>query len=180
MREFYKGIVVGLVIKDTVTKLLKNIVFNTINIVHVIKSKFNIEKIKDENLINNAYFICKITNQDLLINTFQPSWEYFSEKKIIKIELDSNFIDYLNNNQFSMTFDKFSELKDSENENYITLDIPYFQSFGEVYYYINYQIESQKFINVYSENSTIDSNDFKIINRVHNHIIQKMSILVII
>ena len=116
MKEFYKGIVVGLVIKDTVTKLLKTIVFNTINAVHVIKSRFATEKIFDKNLINNVYFICKITNHELITNTtIQPSWEYFSEKKIIKIELDYNFIDFLNNNQISTTFGEFSELKDSNN-----------------------------------------------------------------
>ena len=175
MKDFYKGVIVGLLLKDTLSKIVKNIIFNTINTVHNIRSKLTTEIIKDKRLITNSHFICKITNQALFTELFseennkialQPSWELFMEKKVIKIELEREFIDFLNkyiiHNPFSMKFNEFVDLKNSIDENYITLDIPYFQSFGEVYLYINYNTECQKFINVYSGESTICSNDFKI------------------
>ena len=54
----------------------------------------------------------------------------------------------------------FINLKDTDETNYITLDIPFFESFGINYFYINYSINRQKFINVYSKNDIIKEDDF--------------------
>ena len=67
MKEFYKGVIIGVILKETFSKLLKKLVFNTINTVHSVKSKFIKEKTNDINLINNVFFICKIKNQELFL-----------------------------------------------------------------------------------------------------------------
>ena len=34
MKEFYKGVIIGVILKETFSKLLKKLVFNTINTVY--------------------------------------------------------------------------------------------------------------------------------------------------
>ena len=94
----------------------------------------------------------------------QPIWEYYSNKRIIKIPLDDDFVDYLNSiSDYSIHFNDFMNLK-RKNEHYVTLDIPFFETFGEVFLYVKYSVNDRNYINIYSDFDKICSDDFKIVN----------------
>jgi len=94
----------------------------------------------------------------------QPIWEYYANKRIIKIPLDDDFVDYLNSiSDYSIDFNEFINLK-SKSEYYITLDIPFFQTFGEVFLYVKYCVNDRNYINIYSDSDKICSDNFKIVN----------------
>jgi hypothetical protein len=101
------------------------------------------------------YVICKIIDWELfdeyfpLINNrrVQPSWEFFEQKGVIKIELDHTIIDE------TISYSEFLNNSD--------LDIPFFETFSKIFIYVEYRSEQSEFINVYQENTYIDVFDFK-------------------
>lgn len=161
MKEFISGLITGILLKDVIINLLQQsaIVFY--------KFKGNLKSIKSFNYpIENIYFICKITNQKIFNDFFpenkiQPNWKYYSEKQCLKIELDESLVKYLNKNHFNVSFNDFFELNEN-NQKFITLYLPFFQKFGDNYIYIEYFIDSQKFINIYSNEQILKNTDFEL------------------
>jgi hypothetical protein len=101
--------------------------------------------------------ICKIIDDDLFNGYFpefenvmsrvQPMWEYSQEKNCIKIKLEEPLLTNCLIQEFLDTLD---------------LDIPFFESFCDLYLYIDYTINSKRYINVYEKGCTINLDDFKL------------------
>ena len=140
---------------------------------------FIIKKFKDfKNYISSLfsftgesiYLICKVDNQELFDSyfhgKFQPGWEYFPQKKVLKIELNSDLISFLRKREIG--FGKFLEFVEND-EKIITLDIPLLKTFGELSIYVNYLTDKKKlFTNVYSRKSIFEISDF---HGIPNHTI---------
>jgi hypothetical protein len=172
MKSFYRGLLVGILLKEKITEICSFLFINGINTIHVIKLLL----FKNElNKICKTNIVIKITNETLFEETFhgkfqsgwkyfndkkvlkiQPGWKYFNDKKVLKIEMEDNII---NKEIKEIKISDLFELKDKD-ENIISLDIPFFETFGKVYIYFTYFVDSQKFINVYSSSMTISKNDF--------------------
>jgi hypothetical protein len=164
MKPFYRGLIFGYLFKEHINNLVKFIGFNGLNLIYKIKSG---EYSRFNNGINKINLVLKITNEELFNETFdqkfQKWWKYFPEKKVLKIELDQELINYLNKTEF-INFDDLLDALDSNDDHIITLDIPLFKTMGDIYLYITYYVDSRKFINVYTLNSIISKDDFKLIN----------------
>jgi len=151
MFKFIGGFVAGIVLKNKVNGLLKNIYTQGVNVYH------NIHKNKKPVKKNSRnYLICKITDFNEFdeifprLNTLsrvQPMWKYYENKGIIKIEVDSLFEEYISYDDFLNT---------------TGLDIPLFQSFSEIFIYTHYYVGEKEYINVYPRNSSINVFDFKL------------------
>jgi len=173
MKPIIKGFIIGFLLKDKIQQVCKGILFNGLNLFHEIKNKIHKKDVKDDKLIQEIYFVFKVTNQESFDEHFknnetnviklQPRWDYYENKKIIKIQLDDDFIDYLNNmSNYNISFNDFINIK-NKNEHYVTLDIPFFESFGKIYLYVHYLTNSKNYINVYDGNSNICSDDFNLV-----------------
>ena len=123
---------------------------------------------KKKDKINKIYLVAKITNYEIFDEQFmplpggsrvQPHWEYFPSKGVIKIDLNQEIVNFLNGCTFNYTLDELFRLTDL-----ITIDIPLFKDFSKLFLYIEYSLNNQDFINFYSENDLICSQDFKIRN----------------
>ena len=136
---------------------MESIIFNFVKsvlnrLLSVYHSWFSPE-VKHDKII----LICKINDDDLFNGYFpefenvmsrvQPMWEYSQEKKCIKIKLEDTILTNCLVEQFLDTLD---------------LDIPFFESFCDLYLYIDYTINSKRYINVYQKGSTINLDDFKL------------------
>lgn len=165
INPFYRGLLLGFLLKENVKKTFKFLVFNGLNLAHRLNSVFLKNELIKKDQISKIEFIVKITDEDLFREIFhnklQPGWKYFNNKKVLKIEISDDIIDYLNKN--TIDYSNLFELKDSDNEHLISLNIPLFEKFGNVFLYFTYYIDSQKFINVYSDLTTISKNDFILI-----------------
>ena len=94
---------------------------------------------KSENVI---YFLCKITNEDVFKEEFpdnkvQPHWEYYPNKKVIKIKIED--YDY----KPDMSFEEFMLTTSINHE--------FFESFGELFIYAKFNDK----INVFKQNEKI-------------------------
>jgi hypothetical protein len=174
MKPMLKGLILGFLLKEKIQEIFTGVVFNGLNLFHGIKNRFSKQETGNKDLIKNVYFVFKITNEESFneyfknneknIITLQPIWEYYTNKRIIKIPLDDDFVDYLNSiSDYSIDFNDFINLK-SKSEYYITLDIPFFQTFGEVFLYVKYSVNDRNYINIYSDSDKICSDNFKIVN----------------
>jgi hypothetical protein len=175
MKPMIKGLILGFLLKEKIQEIFNGIVFNGLNIFHGIKNRLSKQgKLPNNSLIKNIYFVFKITDEESFNEyfknneknniTLQPIWEYYSNKRIIKIPLDDDFVDYLNSiSDYSIHFNDFVNIK-SKSEYYVTLDIPFFETFGEVFLYVKYSVNDRNYINIYSGSDTICSDDFKIVN----------------
>jgi hypothetical protein len=160
MKPFYRGFLLGYLFKEHINNILSSVVFNILNVIHKVKTS---KHSKITNGISKINLVLKITNQELFDELLQPLpnwWKYFPEKKVIKVELHQELIDFIDNHD-SLTFEEVLESVDKNDDHIITLDIPLFKTIGEIYLYVTYFVDSQKFINVYSQGSYITSNDFK-------------------
>ena len=106
-----------------------------------------------ENNFNKQYFVCKITNNYVFNQLFpvletkyrtQPTWEYNKHKNTIKIELEP----------FSLNC-SFKDFLDN-----IELDVPLFESFGDISLYVHYTSNLKEYINVYTKGTVIQPSDF--------------------
>jgi len=115
--------------------------------------------------LQNIYLVVEITDLDCFNRLFpenlvQPSWDYYPVKGVIKIDLGKEIVDYLNRQEiFELDFDDFLDLK-CDNEYLSTLDPGFFKTFGDIYIYIDYYLNEDKFTNVYTNRDTILSTDF--------------------
>jgi hypothetical protein len=163
MKPFYRGLLAGIVLKEKINDVCKFLLINGINAIHVINSMFK-NKIKENENISKIDFIVKITDETLFEEIFhgklQPGWKYFSNKKILKIELPEDILDFINTKIDTIKVSDLFELKEIEEEHLISLDVPLFESFGKIYLYFTYFIDSQKFINVYTPDMNISKSDF--------------------
>ena len=164
MKPFYRGLIFGYVFKEHINNLVKFIGFNGLNIIYKIKSG---EYSRFNNGINKINLVLKITNEELFNETFdqkfQKWWNYFPEKKVLKIELDQELINHLNKTEYIHT-DELLDALDSNDDHIITLDIPLFKTMGDIYLYVTYYVDSRKFINVYTHDSVISKGDFNLID----------------
>ena len=89
MKPFYRGLLLGYILKEKINDVIQFVVFNGLNVIHKIRSR---KHSKLENGINKINFVLKITNKDLFNEIFDrknPSWwKFFPEKNVLKIELD--------------------------------------------------------------------------------------------
>ena len=169
MEQFLYGFFTGIILKDPIKSLLKNIFVQSIRIYHKFHSPIMV-KPKPK-----MYIICKITNKDIFNEMFpklrnnsasrvQPMWKYNDHKETIEIELD--LIEEISTNKIGIefmeeilsdiTFTEFLEKLD------VHLNIPFFQSFSELFIYIHYTIDTHKYINVYSKEDVIHLSDFEL------------------
>jgi hypothetical protein len=165
------GIIIGFLLKDKIKELVGGIIYHTLNTFHKIKNNGVENTLQEEGKIKDIFFISKITNQEVFNENFknnvknnvtlQPVWDFYERKNVIKIPLDQDFIKFLNTiNDYEVSFQDFINIKNKD-EYYVTLDIPFFESFSDVYLYINYTIDDRNYTNVYNKNYNICSNDFK-------------------
>jgi len=166
---FLKGFVIGVLVKDKLLELINNIVFNTMDTVYKIQNKTILNKNHYNSVITDIQFICKIKNNELFKevfnNRFQPGWKYFSEKNILKIELDYDILFMLNKQlpvQKSISVEEFYNLKDKDDSHFISLDIPLFKHIGDIYLFVEYYYDNRKYINVYDQEMNISYLDFKV------------------
>jgi hypothetical protein len=99
------------------------------------------------------YLVCKIVDHELFDEFFpvlntkyrtQPSWDFYKNKGVIKIEIDP-----------AHKIGTYDELLDSTD-----LDIPFFKSFSEIYIYIHYNYKDKQYINIYKNEDSINEDDF--------------------
>lgn len=116
--------------------------------VNIITELWDQYKIHDD----KVYVVCKIVDSELFNKYFpvlntkyrtQPSWDFYENKGIIKIEIDE-----INKNNYN-------EILDSTD-----LDIPFLKSFSEIFIYIHYKYEHKQYINVYKNGESINDDDF--------------------
>ena len=185
------GFLIGFLFKEKIIDISRGVINNSLLLFHRIKyridkkgkSKKSDEKSSEGSLgslgslgsISTIDFVFKITDNNSFEEyfknneknniTLQPLWDYYKKKQVIKIQLDEDFINYLNKNEYKISFHDFINLK-NDNEFYVTLDIPFFEAFGDIYLYINYRINNKKYVNVYKPSDEIHSNDF--LNIINN------------
>jgi len=168
MRYFYRGLLIGYLLKEKVNEVCSFLVINAINIVHKLNSSINKEPVKCK-CVSEVSFVVKVTNNSLFNEIFhqkffQPGWKYFNNKNTLKIELPEDTIKEIKESLTSdMTINELFDIKDKDSEYIMSLDLPLFESFGKVYMYFTYYIDSQKFMNVYSLTDTISKSHFNVI-----------------
>jgi hypothetical protein len=159
--NFTSGFLLGILINEISNRLNKA------------KIEQNYLSEKNELKIKSVHFISHIKNNELFDEMFpdyvnvpkvQPSWSYFDKKQVIKINLNNEIVDYLNNKInsyecFEYHFEDFLNIKESD-EHLITIDLEFFKTLGDNYIYINYSFNNMDYINVYSENDEILSTHF--------------------
>ena len=188
MKPFYTGLVVGFLFKEKIVFVLEGILFNGLNLIHGIKKHINKNEliVSKDGEITKVNFVCKVRNQDFFNESFKsntnnivmnPHWNFLKENNVIQIELDKEFIKQINGiSNIDLSFNEIIDLKNKNNINLVTLDLPFFNQLGEVVLYFYYSINNKTFINVYKENDTLSIQDFKIqenthINKVFNKLI---------
>ena len=144
----------GILLKDPLKNLLKKIFIKTVNLYHT-----NINYSKDSsNQQPKIFLVCKITDQLLFNEKFpktlngprvQPSWDFYEQKGIIKIELNTTISKNIGYTDFLKEIDE-------------DLDIPFFESFSELTFFIHYFIDNKEYINVYPKDSFIEIEDFNL------------------
>jgi hypothetical protein len=113
----------------------------------------------------NIYLVVEITDLECFLDFFpenrvQPSWDYYTSKGVIKIDLGTEIKDYLNSQEiFELDFENFLDLK-VENEYLSTIDPAFFKKFARLYIYIDYYLNGNDYTNVYKQFDTILSTDF--------------------
>ena len=143
-------------------------------------TKLFYKKKKKEVKLNSIHLVVQITDENVFNELFpdngnapkvQPSWEYFDKKRVIKIDLGTDITNFLNkNDSFEYSLNTFFELK--ENDEYlIDIDIETFKKFGDIFVYINYNLDNNEYINVYSKNEIIFSKHFLIKNKINLNLI---------
>jgi len=154
MLKLVTGFVTGILLKEHVGKFGKCLFINGVKIYH----QFHKHSNKPKDKLLNVYLVSKITDYDTFDEEFpvidnvqrvQPQWKYFDNKNVIKIKIHNPvFIDeVMNCNDFLNTTD---------------LDIPFFKTFSELFVYVHYTVDDKEYINVYPEQSSINTFDFKI------------------
>jgi hypothetical protein len=187
MKSFCTGLVVGFLFKEKIVFVLEGTIFNGLNLIHGIKKHINKKEliVSKDGEITKVNFVCKVRNQEFFNQSFKsntnkivmnPHWNFLKENNVIQIQLDKEFIKQINKINSTISFNEIIDLKDKENVNLVTLDLPFFNSLGEVVLYFYYSINNKTFINVYRENDTLSSDDFKLqesthINKVFNTLI---------
>ena len=146
MFQFIGGFVVGVILKNKVSFLLKKVYTQGVNVYH--NAHKNKKPVKKKSKI---YLICKIKDKnefdELFGGKLNPRWIYHEHKGVLKIEVDDHLDEYI-------SYDDFLETTD--------LDIPLFQSFSEIFIYVHYFINEKEYINVYPRNTNINAFDFKL------------------
>ena len=152
---FLQGFCLGVLIKDKLVNLLFNGIEHIYKMIH--KNKINTD--------SNIYFVCKITNetlfQETFANNFQPGWQYFPEKKALKIKLDKEVFNHI----IEKTPEELYETFDSSGEYIITLDTELFNDLGTCYLYIEHHLGFRRYVNVYSSTEKILLSHFVIDNK---------------
>jgi hypothetical protein len=151
MKKFYLGFLSGVVFKDKVCELFKNVLIGGIGLFHHFHKK---EIVRKNSLISKVYLVCKITDNTIFDEWFpklkvksrvQPRWEFYEKKNVIRIELDMDTIlidDTIN----------YTALSD--------IDIELFEEFSEPYIFIYYNLDKE-YINVYPVKKIIPRDDLK-------------------
>jgi len=96
-RDFFTGFVTGFILKRKILNIGKCIVLGSMNAFYALKKKKTINKVDS---IVKIEFVCNITDIETFNKLFpdipncqktQPYWDYFPDKKIIKInKINSN------------------------------------------------------------------------------------------
>jgi hypothetical protein len=144
MKGFIAGVLTGVLVKDR----LCNWVFK------LLEAKASLHKPRNKCKI---FVLAKIADKIIFDEMFpvlptkfrtQPHWDFYENKHIIKIPVDEPV-----NFEKEITFDDFLI-------NNTTLDIEFFKEFSELSVYIHYTIDNKEYINVYTKDSVIKSQDF--------------------
>jgi len=154
MLKYATGFITGLILKEKVGQLGKCLFINGVKFYHNIHKHTK----KPKNKLLDVYIVSKITDYDTFDEEFpvidnvqrvQPQWKYFDNKNVIKIKIDNPvFIDEV--------------ISVADFLNTTDLDIPFFKRFSELYIYVHYNIDDKEYINVYPEESSINTFDFKL------------------
>ena len=141
--SFFGGFLIGIIFRNKFLNFSKCVITNCVYLYHILNKKVVITRKK----IQSVHFVCAINNMELFTQQFpeqivQPHWEYYRIKKVIKIELDEDVINYLNVTDLALSFDNIVMLS--------TIDKDFFKEFGELFFYIKYNLDNVPFINVYT------------------------------
>jgi hypothetical protein len=123
--------------------------------------------------IHKVYLVAKITDFDKFNEIFpdianvskvHPFWIYHDKKGVIKIDLGMDIVIFLNkyikfNETFEYTLKEFIDIK-YNGKNLVDIYSEFFQSFGKLFIYVEYQLHNKEYINVYTEHDTILSTQF--------------------
>jgi hypothetical protein len=120
------------------------------------------------NIIRDVYILIKITDFKKFDEIFpdndslklHPSWIYLDKKGIIKINVGTDIVEYLNKQKlFEYDIDDFLDLKEN-NEYLIDIDIKTFKPFGDYFIYIDYNLNNKIYTNFYNNSDQILSTQF--------------------
>jgi hypothetical protein len=120
------------------------------------------------NIIKDVYIVIKINDFEKFDEIFpdndnlklHPSWIYLDKKGIIKINVGTEIVEYLNKQKlFEYTIDDFLDLKEN-NEYLIDIDIKTFKPFSDYFIYIDYNLHNKKYTNFYNKSDQILSTQF--------------------
>jgi hypothetical protein len=178
MIEFFIGLSVGIVYRKKIINTILNFISKGLDIYRMLEKKIiKLEEDKLNNSITKVIFLCKVKNDNFFQEFFMndnkiimnPYWNYSKESNVIKIELDTEFLDTINTivkdkniGTDVISFRDLIDLKSNENKYVTTLDLPFFKSLGEVFLYFYYITDFKKFINIYGESDILSLDDFNI------------------
>lgn len=143
-RNVFLSFCAGMIFKNKICDMLTKSIFSLLSLR---KNKIPIETNKKVTLI------AKIKDQALFDEYFpilptkfrtQPQWDYNHLKNIIKIELEQPITEGLCMDYLNLT----------------DIDIPFFETFCELYVYTHYTYELKNYINVYKPTDIISNSDF--------------------
>ena len=140
MKEFIHGLITGFILKEKIV----NVIGFVLSVKHSVFKKKNIVEHEE------IFFVCKITNRNLIKKIeIRPNWEYYPNKEVIRIPIDIPFNEFM------------ESCNNSQVKDLLPFDINYFQLIGETYLFVNYLVDDKKYINVYSDTDSVNISDFK-------------------
>jgi hypothetical protein len=143
-RNVFLSFCAGMVFKNKICDILTKSLFSLLSLrknkipIEINKKVTLIAKIKDHALFDEYFPILSTKFRT------QPQWDYNPLKNIIKIELEQEIIEGLCMDYLNVT----------------DIDIPFFETFCELYVYTHYTYDLKKYINVYRPSDIISNSDF--------------------
>ena len=123
--------------------------------------------------IKKVSFIVKITDNEMFdiifpdyenIHKVQPGWTYIPDKYVVKIDLENEIVDFLNNiDEYDFTFEELLSIKNNK-DFIVDIDHHLFMNIGNCYIYIEYTMNEKDYINVYTKYDNILSSQFSYMN----------------
>ncbi len=162
MNNFQRGFILGVVLSKNVFKVATLIVNRTLE--YYYNNEDSKVRYRPDG-ISDITFVCKVKNEEKFLEIFpeskvQPYWDYCKEKKTIKIKMDSVFIEHLKTlTDVPQTFEQLFNSMDIHKEHFVTLDLDFFRNLGDCTFYIDYYIDSVKYVTFCNDSVEYTSNN---------------------